>query len=76
MTDLEKFQKQIHARGSSLRELNRTETIEALDVIAMDMMTGNFTLNHASALLAIRFGLMTPTEQDTEYKTLTKGVPQ
>lgn len=69
----EAFIERIHDSGRSLQDLDREEIIEALQIVADDIMGGSVAMSEAQTLLAVRHSLMTKSEQVLEEAILAQA---
>lgn len=76
MKTFQQWNEAIWATNRMTNEVTRKETIEALDIIANDMLNGHTTLAHANTLLALRHALQNPAERDADYSDNMIGLNQ
>lgn len=67
MKTLQQWNEAIWATNRITNDATRKEIIEALDIIANDMLNGLTTLAHANTLLALRHALQNPAERDADH---------
>lgn len=53
----------INNSGRTIQDATRKEVVEILDIVANDIMSGNTTILHANAIIAIRHSMMTMPER-------------
>jgi len=73
---LKEFTDRLNKAGRISQEMNHSEAVEALNIIAQDILDGKATAYHGKVLLDIRYALMSGGERVVDQYNAEAGLVQ